>query len=428
MVLEKARELLRQLNGRGGSVLEAMYALPWANWCMTDGTEAEGFFELLSNEVASARADGGGRDSRALGAGIFALRRMLDSGLAAEIVRPRREAWAELMERLRTAALPQTTYGEGKRGGFLLERKLIELGVLEPRDVAQLFQRWFPNGPREADDERDHRSEVWTVLAELLEAEELPEQLRDLLREEVECVLREGSRKFFLNNPHVSYAPKRLLARCLAELPELRARIGTRLLDMFRAAPDYLSVLGPSLYSHHWDPADWEALLDLILAASGGTVLSPAEPDDDGLAARARLEVMDLAASLEAEQLRELGLAGTAVRSLALSNATSELPTLANHAAFAVVSLAMHADDEEGAAFARTLERIANDARVPVRLAAADAGLALSKRAKSDRVRRAAEAALTQLADDDNGQVWRVLERARRAEESQSLDPATSAP
>ncbi|MBK8942207.1 MAG: hypothetical protein IPM79_32535 [Polyangiaceae bacterium] len=424
--LETAQGFVNRVTEEAGSVLETLYELPWSAWRLQGDAVAEGFFGLLSSEVAGLPSEWGRRHARDLSRGFFALRQMLDAGLGEPVVGARLHVWKQALDRTRELGLDQSSFEEVKRAAFLLEQRLISLGLLPASGSADLFERWFP-AQSEAHEE-DGRREVWVVLSELAESNELENDLHDRWRAEAQRALESARSRFWTLNPHAGYALKRLLVCSMKAFADLRGDIESVLLRLYGTAPDDLELLAPVLRREYWSADGWVRLMQVLLAACGGSVLEPGERSDEGLATRAQWEVLDLCGKLDGAALQEAPMTWSAMRSLALSSVLDERLSVANHAAFAVVKLAMDVEvHDEAGLFAATLRRMADDARVLVRLALADGGLALCRRAKHALVRDAAHTALETIRADDNAQVSWLLKHAERREVdrvAEAEDPA----
>lgn len=401
------------------NVTRALYDLPWECWKLSTGPEAKGFLDLLTSAMVGSGQEPSCR--RATEYGLFALRRMLDAGLAPELVRGRLDQWSEVLNRVE---LSEATHGEAKRAGFLVEQRLIELNLIASQSLDALIDKWFGSSTRS--DKPFSRDEYWTVICENVEKNgallngRLQDELNELIKDE-------RTLERYRLNPHFAYAPTRLLVTGLTHLPVNREELGPFLLKLLEVAPRQLEYAHSVVLPDLWGPSTWRQLLNLIIALCGGGSAGRSDEGDPGFKTRCQTAALGLFGNLEGDGFRRSSpTTWHALQGLTLASLSDERSLIANYAAFAVVKQAMRINDgDEASLYALALGRIASDARVEVRSAVADAGIGLAARASHSLVRDAANRALEAVQGDDNAQLTWLLAHARTEEkEPTSGDPA----
>ncbi len=421
--VQRAEELAEGLGGKGAGALEALYDLPWFAWNL-EPSVAERFFDLLCKEVERGPSSPRSWRLRGPANALFALRRMLDAGVKPKTLRPRLELWSRVLEETRTSATDQASFGEGRRAGFLLERKLVDCGLKEGQGITELFERWFPTDGDTGQPRRDNHDRL-VVLAELAEADELSPELVSRVGVEVDAILAKVEARASGGHAEDEYAPKRLLVQVFAaalerdaesKIDELqRSRIEAALLALFSSSIEHLDLLAPVLRKALWSGEGWGKVVSLVTAAIGGGVAASAGRED-GDATRVQLEVLDLCGALGGCSIEDR-FVDCAMKAFVLQCVSDERVSIANHAAFAIMKFAGSVTDgDEVRQVAAAILRICEDERPLVRLALADGGLALSMRANSSAIRDAALHGLIVLRADDNAQVAWVLARAAARE------------
>ncbi len=387
--------------------IRALYDLPWHTWQPLERQTAARLLDTLTQLVPATQL-ANARVVAVTGYALFTLFRMLEAGLAAETLTPSLDRWKAVLTTVKESRV--SGFGECRRAGFLVERKLaVKLG--DVRSPASLFDEWFGS---EISGARDDHEEEWATLVEVIDDSG---ELLGRLGAAVALLLNdEQSLRHYALNPNRSYQAVALLTKGIKHLSHERSRIGPFLLRLLAVAPNYIGAIAESVVREWWEAKAWSDLMVFLVAVSGGG-LGISGDDDIGSATRRQLAVLNLFGRLQPSSL-----AGSSrsvwysMQSLALSAATDERLLVANHAAFAVVSVAEKIEDAEDAAlYASALGRIARDPRVPIRSALADAGPRLAEHAKMDDVRGAAREAMATLEGDDNAQVSALLARAKAA-------------
>ena len=415
--LEAARGLLaddsrpRSLDGAA----QALYGLPWRGWRLESGDTAEGFVELLSRlapDAEPAESVSSWHHRASTTYAFFALLGMLEAGLEPLVLGPGAKRWKAALGAT-ALAHDAPSYARASRAGFLLERRLgAAVGELAKGD-ADLFAEWWPSETQATMFERD---EIWTTLADLVASRDdalLPRVQREL----DELIRSEGAIKHYTLNPHLAYPAMALVVNGMQFLEDERPRIAGFALELLDASPAMLEHIAPVLRSDWWGADEWDRLVTRLVSASAGAGPRKGGAEGAGLSTRRQLAVLGLVGELERNEgslhTTDPG-AWNCLQGLALAAIEDERLLVANHAAFAVAKLAMNVEDSrEAVLYVGCLQRIAEDPRVPVRSAVADGGPGLAERAKHERIREAARAAVEAVERDVNAQVRGLVERAR---------------
>ncbi len=380
-------------------------------WRPLDHETGKRFLEVLTGLV-DPKAAATPRDSFVTDYALFALRQMLDAGLHADTLIPHISTWKALLENIKKANA-DLHFGEPRRAAFLLEEALARTAHILKQSTAELFAAWFAEPDDMNDDNQARREERWVVLAEMVDKS--PE-LVPRLRAEVERLIQDDKCiRHYRANSHLSCRPLEFLAKGMKLLADLRTKVGSYLVQLVAAAPDFLSVASEVFVREYWEERDWHELMQVLVAACGGSGTFTGNDDDPGLATRRQLAVLELFGELHDSQLRESApFAWQSLQSFALGAVSDERLLVANRAAFSIVRVAKTIDHPDEARFyASAIRRVANDPRVPVRSAIAYAGPGLAADALSDTVREAAHHGVSLLEQDDNAQVSSLLARAK---------------
>lgn len=418
--LSEMRKLTQTLGYSGIITSQALEGLPWRRWQIRDGVLADEFVKLLTVSIASGWPDeqmDNAHNMRFISSPMFTLIEMMESGIASEIIKKHLAPWTAYLDRVRSMSPTSGTLRQVRRSGFLLETELVARSLVSHQPVSEVFNKWFPDdaGTRDGTTDRD---EVWTVLAELLENEELPRDLDERVQDELNCLLSPERLRVWQRNPHIAHAAKRFASAALSDDPQCD-RLENFLLQLYESSPEDLDLLADVMHRDYWSEDGWRRVSGVVIAACGGGKRgSGAEVlgDPEAAMTQAQLGVLALCANMGDVGLRvHAPVLWSAMMAVALSSATESRSLVANHAAFAVVQHAGEVESaEEANLFASTIDRMANDPRPVVRFPLASVALRLSQGAKHQLVQEAAYRALDSLRSDDNGTVSVILDAATR--------------
>lgn len=398
---------------------EVLYRLPWEAWKLERG-EAEGFLELCIQSLPSADSTLSPPSALGVAYALFALARMIDAGLDAQVLAPHEArlnatlVWARGVDK-RTAQ-----FSEVRRAGFFFERAFARK-MDKHQDDAALFETWFGPAPDANAMDNQDGDELWGTLVDALDQIGDPEPLLEQLRQEVEQCGKKCRSDYYARNPHMAHVTVRLLSKGVVLLEEGREDIASRLLRLLNVAPNCIANVAPVIERRFWG-SNWDGLMSLLIATARGVGNQPSERDDPGRATRLQLAALVLFDGLDGTTLaHEEPAVWRTLEAFALASVTDGRTLIANFAAFAAVKKAMDVTGEVENAYAAAILQIAHDARVAVRNAVADASVGLEARAKSERIRSAAREARVEVERDDNAQIQVLLARARVAPPNNSI-------
>lgn len=413
--LECARCIAEHLgNAHQDGALKGLYNLPLHLWEQVDPGIATSFFALLTHLLPEAPK---GVHQLAFTHAFFAAYRMLEAGLSADAWKASAGPWTAVLDSAQKLSKDEASYAEVKRAGFFLERKLVRMNLVE-RIEADLFGRWFDCFERVPVRER---GEMWGTLVDALEPGELlTDQQLKLIQTECRSLIDDpGAFRHYELNPHLAYSATRLLCAGLRFLPDKdgREKIAQSLCTLLESAPETVASTHEVLRKDLWPPHEWARLTSLLAGAAMGRPLTTGTANEDaGCATRAQLAVFDLFGNLSTEQLQALEPSTRyALEGACLAGVVDDRALVANQAAFAIVKAAKGVSIEADAQrYAVALARVAEDPRVSVRNAIADAGPSLARGAASEAIRAAAAQGVKVVTADDNAQVAWLLARAHR--------------
>ena len=316
---------------------------------------------------------------------------------------------------------------EGHRAGYLLEKK-VKRGNEE--HGLDLIERWLTGAKAEPSEDRYAQELNWSLNADAFEEGGLDdrgasENLGKLWVEIRDDVTWKSINGHYSLNPHSAGPLIRMLAVCLVRLPNFRDELAARLQELLAFAPSSLPLIAATLGQETWGER-WPSLVDQVISSAGGFVKVPEGGTRMEGAGRGTLHQIG-AIDLWGQYMRRLREKPSTVpanpsirellaclRAAAVLAISDDRAVIANHAANALVVAAEIADEgEECTLLASSLKRIAGDARIAVRAAAAYAAGRLSRLARSGLIRDAAEELGNGLADDPNAMVALQLELGR---------------
>ncbi len=360
---------------------KALYALPWYRWAISRDVGAR--FLTIIRSVALFQDDEHG----ALPYMLFAILRMVDAGLD---VNELKRDWGAVLDDLRECRLPQSTDGESRRAGFLLDVRIR--GIVE---IGKIFDAWFSFPTAEEDED------AWDAACDALRMKE-DELIMAWLRKSVVALLNAVDAKES-KSEHLTSHGIRLLGEAIVRFVDLRSRIRPVLLKLILASPESLPIVAHGLTPEVWGE-DWASIVGLLSMMCFGAGGPRTNQDDPGAATRQQVAVLSVLTVLDYAALeRSSAGAWATVRGFLIGAVGDDRGVVAQSAATAALHFAEFVENhDEAASYAFIIRQVVDDPRIVVRSVVADRALSLVNKARHELVRAAAEQALKVIALDEN--------------------------